>query len=114
LAKLSDESEIRKRLCEGLTGPTNSVVFDSSLVDFEAVRRVLLKSSAGELVENRIIEAKINEEEKGSILVVRLKEKECIISCDEKCGSRDTPCFGDCFFTCLSGKRDEAEEKLCR
>ncbi|MFP3268669.1 MAG: hypothetical protein GU347_04410 [Desulfurococcales archaeon] len=110
---LKDEAEIKRRLCEGLTGPTLSLVLDRRLVDIEAVRKVILKYEVGNLIDSRLLPLK-GEAEQSFVLVIRLKEKECVASCDEKCGSRDTMCFGDCFFECLSSIRDEVESKLCR
>ncbi|MGC8753175.1 MAG: hypothetical protein ACP5I2_04595 [Fervidicoccaceae archaeon] len=114
MERLKNEDEIRRRLCEGLSGPTFSVVFESTLVDFEAVRNVLLKNNAGDLVENRILEVNLFEERSYSILIIKLRERDCIASCEQRCGNRDSQCFGECFFRCLAYEKSEAEEKLCR
>lgn len=111
---LKNEDEIKKRLCEGLSGPTFSVIFENSLVDFEIVRKVLLKNNIGDLIENRILKTEFIENQHTSLLVIKLKERDCISSCEQKCGGRDTQCFGECFFSCLSFEKTEVVDKLCR
>ncbi|MEM0178858.1 MAG: hypothetical protein QW326_02755, partial [Fervidicoccaceae archaeon] len=103
--------EIRKRLCLGISSPTHSVIFDSRLVDFEAVRRVVLKEELSDLLESKIVKL---EEGEASLLILKLKEKNCIALCEEKCGSRESQCFGECIFSCISSEEEAIKEKVCR
>jgi len=93
------EKDPRARLAECLSPPFYTCVFSDDLVSLEAVGKAIIERGLQVLVG--AVRATFYDN-KHAIGIVYLREERCWRDCDERCGSRETPCFPRCFYDCMN------------
>ncbi len=111
LEERRDGKELENRLREGLTSPNNGLVLSLEKHSIDDVRKLLYNKGLANIIEMKPVRLRAFPDSRG-LLLVRIKESVCHKKCMDKCGSRETPCYGECLYECMESLKELIKEKL--
>ncbi|MBE9391622.1 hypothetical protein IOK49_06030 [Fervidicoccus fontis] len=107
-----NEKEITERLCVSLTSYLSCCIINEEYADVQTLIKIVRNLGLENILEVKSFYSSLGSSEH-TVIVVRFKVQVCEKKCENTCGSRESECFGKCFFECIEEYKKMAKEKLC-
>ncbi|MEM1619342.1 MAG: hypothetical protein QXU97_03250 [Fervidicoccaceae archaeon] len=103
--------ELASRLLTAVESPAGLAVFSLDVVSEEELADLLAKWGLSEALRLRRLSSSST---RSALLVVYVNEEACEKRCVGRCAHRETRCFGECLYDCVTELRRSVAEALRR